>query len=367
MKNKNPIALIYCRVSSERQKNEGHGLDSQEQRCRQFAQLNKLEVLKVFKDSFTGGGDFMKRPAMKELLDYIDSKPHESFVVIFDDLKRFARDVMQHWKLRTTFDKLGVTLMSPNFEFKNDSEEAWLQETISATFNEYDRRTNKRQVVQKMKARLELGYWTFGSPIGYIQTKTAEHGKLLIPKEPEASIIKEALEGYAQGRFMDKKDIADFMVSKNFRERKKVGYNTLDRILDNSIYAGFIEYSDWGVERRKGYHEALVDEETWEIVQAKLHGRKIVHTRKDTNPDFPLRGLVICKECLEPMTASWTTGRSAKYPLYRCNTKGCKYGNKSINRENFHPMFEKVLEEIKPEENLVNLAKEIDNKTPGKK
>ena len=37
-------ALIYCRVSSERQKTEGHGLDSQEQRCRLYCEQKGYEV-----------------------------------------------------------------------------------------------------------------------------------------------------------------------------------------------------------------------------------------------------------------------------------------------------------------------------------
>src|SRR5437870_11374933 len=95
------IALTYCRVSSDRQKKEGHGLDSQEHRCREFAiQKGYGEPERVFPDSFTGGGDFRLRPAMRELLAYIDSKPYNRYVVIFDDLKRFARDTEFHLQLR---------------------------------------------------------------------------------------------------------------------------------------------------------------------------------------------------------------------------------------------------------------------------
>lgn len=100
-------ALIYCRVSSTNQKKEGHGLESQEHRCRQFAEQNNYAVEEVFLDDFTGGGDFMKRPAMSRLLTYLDSKPYNQYIIIFDDLKRFARDVQFHWKLRTALKKSG--------------------------------------------------------------------------------------------------------------------------------------------------------------------------------------------------------------------------------------------------------------------
>ena len=93
-------ALIYCRVSSDRQKNEGNGLDSQEHRCREYARSKGYEIELVFKDSFTGGGDFMKREGMPDLLEYLEKYPHRSYVVIFDDLKRMARDTIFYLKLR---------------------------------------------------------------------------------------------------------------------------------------------------------------------------------------------------------------------------------------------------------------------------
>ncbi len=64
-------ALIYCRVSSERQVNEGHGLESQEHRCRQYALERKYEVLRVFKDEGVSGG-LTDRPAMNDLLQFLE-------------------------------------------------------------------------------------------------------------------------------------------------------------------------------------------------------------------------------------------------------------------------------------------------------
>ena len=87
-------ALIYCRVSSDRQATEGHGLDGQEQRCREYASRQGYVVEKVFRDSFSGGGDFMNRPAMSQLIEYLDKNPSIRFAVIFDDLKRLLLGVI---------------------------------------------------------------------------------------------------------------------------------------------------------------------------------------------------------------------------------------------------------------------------------
>jgi predicted site-specific integrase-resolvase len=87
------VGLVYARVSSKRQETDGSGLQSQEGRCMDFLKRNSVDYQKSFLDSYSGGGDFMNRPAMKELLAYIDKNIHKKYVVVFDDLARFARDV----------------------------------------------------------------------------------------------------------------------------------------------------------------------------------------------------------------------------------------------------------------------------------
>src|SRR4051812_21288078 len=115
-------ALVYCRVSSERQKTEGHGLDSQEHRCREYAKAQGYEVEEVFRDSFTGGGEFSQRPLMMEMITYIDDRPHRKYVVIFDDIARLARDVKAHINLRAAFAKRDVTPLCLNYNFDETPE-----------------------------------------------------------------------------------------------------------------------------------------------------------------------------------------------------------------------------------------------------
>ncbi|MGH1354107.1 MAG: hypothetical protein ACRBBS_03385 [Thalassovita sp.] len=63
MSNPTAKAVIYRHVSSKTQEQDGHGLESQEARCRQFASAKGLEVAAAFPDAMTGGGDFMAPPA----------------------------------------------------------------------------------------------------------------------------------------------------------------------------------------------------------------------------------------------------------------------------------------------------------------
>ena len=206
-------ALIYCRVSSRAQEADGHGLQSQETRCREFAASKGHEVAAVFPDTITGGGDFMKRPGMVALLSFLDAQPDTQFVVIFDDLKRFVRDTRFHLDLREAFLVRGATIECLNFKFDETPEGEFI-ETIMAAQGALERKQNGRQVSQKMKARMQNGYYTFAAPFGCRYDKFREHGKMLVRDEPKASIVQEALEGYANGRFQNQVDIRNFLSTK---------------------------------------------------------------------------------------------------------------------------------------------------------
>ena len=60
-------AIIYCRVSSDRQVKEGHGLESQEERCRNYAKSQGYQTIDVFRDEGESGGLF-ERTGMKQVL-----------------------------------------------------------------------------------------------------------------------------------------------------------------------------------------------------------------------------------------------------------------------------------------------------------
>lgn len=234
-------AIIYCRVSDKKQKTDGHGLESQEHRCRQYAEEKGYAVEAVFPDDITGGGNFMERPGMRAMLAYLDAQAGKPYVVIFDDRKRFARDTEFHIKLRREFAERGARVECLNFKFE-DSPEGHFIETIIAAQGQLEREQNSRQVVQKMKARIEKGYYVFHPPLGYRYAKDKTHGKLLMRDGPVASIIQEGLEGYASGRFRSQVEVKRFFEARpEFPKSGKSGYvhpSKVKEMLQKPVYAG---------------------------------------------------------------------------------------------------------------------------------
>ena len=352
-------ALIYCRVSSQRQVDEGNGLGSQEQRCRMYAKNKNYDIIEVFPDEAISGALF-QRPAMQKLIAYLDSHQEEAFVVIFDDLSRFARDVKTHIQLKAELVSRGAKLECLNFNF-DDSEESEFAELILAASNQYQRKSNRRQVIQKMKARMDKGYWPFMPPLGLINKKDPVHGKILTPFEPYASILKKSIEKFRDGLLLTPEEVR-FDLHKEFEKLElpdRPALSSVQELLKNPLYAGYIEYTPWKVPFQKAKHEGFITPETFSLVQERLLSRSKPWKRLDSRTDFPLRGFIICGSCEVIMTASWNKGRSARYPNYFCRTKGCIYNWKTISKYKIEPEFETVLIQSKPFEGYVDLMGDV--------
>lgn len=358
--NEGLIALLYTRVSSKSQDPE-----SQVHRCEQYAISKGYPVEEKFRDKFTGGGDFWKRPDMRRLLKHIDdnlnNNPDKKYVVIFDDLKRFARDTEFHIRLRKEFKSRGVKIECLNFNFE-DSPEGKFVETVFAAQGELEREQNKRQVVQKQTARLERGYWVFDAPPGLKYIKDPIHGKLLAADEPKASIVREALNGFAFDRFPNQVDVQKFLESKGFYHRKKhkkVHLEQVKRILTQILYTGYIEYKPRKITRRDGHFQGIISLDIYERIQDKLNGTAKAAARKDLHLDFPARGFVICPEHNKPFTASWSTKprKGYKKAFYRCNQ--CRGVGTNIPKEKLEGELGKILKKARPHKEVLELTKEV--------
>lgn len=183
-------AVIYCRVSSVAQLQKGHGIASQETRCREFARMKGYEVVQVFTDEAVSGG-LIDRPGIRTMLTFLRAKRKEGdFVVIIDDISRLARDIKAHLELRAAIATAGARLESPSVEFGEDSDSI-LVENLLASVSQHQRQKNAEQTRNRMRSRALNGYWPFISCIGYHHISKPGEGRVLVRDEPLASIIQE--------------------------------------------------------------------------------------------------------------------------------------------------------------------------------
>lgn len=351
-------AVIYCRVSSKSQTIRGDGLGSQETICREYARWRGYEVVDCFRDDLTGKQ--MDRPGVQSLLTYLRTCRKEPHIVIVDDISRLARSLRAHMDLRDEIHRLGARLESPTTQF-SQSHDLGLEEGMKALFAQEQRIKNAEQTQSRRKGRVMNGYWPFAAPLGYRHAIIkGVPGKLLVRDEPVASIVQEALEGYASGRFQLQAEVGRFFES--FPEfprdsRGLVRNQQITDILTRSVYAGYVEAPKFGVPLRKGNHDPLISYETHLRIQERLNGNARIPSRKNLNEDFPLRGAVACGHCGTSLTACWSKGRLGYHPYYLCHKRGCSSYGKSIRRSVIEREFEDLLKGMQPSSNLFQAAR----------
>ena len=349
--------LVYVRVSTKSQDPR-----SQIVRCQEYCEKHGYNIEETFQDKYSGGGDFMNRPAMRELLAHIDMNAHKNYIVLFDDLKRIARDVQFHIKLRSHLDARDVTPKCLNYNF-DESPEGRYMEVIHAAGAELEREQNRRQVIQKQQARLIAGYNAFHAPLGYDKHKKDPiHGTIDKPNK-KGVILKEAFIKFSTGELQMQIDVAKFLKEKGVvaNQDAEKYLDTVRSLLENVFYAGYIENKKRDVSRRKGHHEPLISLEIYERNQARLNRKSNTkRVRRDINPDFPLRGCVNCELCNKKLTGAPSKGNGGTYYKYFCTNKRCALREmdiiKSTEADDMHEQFKNFVKEQEPIDEVVDLV-----------
>ena len=351
-------AVAYVRVSSPAQTKRGDGLGSQETRCREYANYRGYDVVQVFSDDLSGR--LIDRPGMKAMLAFLKKHRHDPHAVVIDDISRLARGVKAHIELRSAISLAGGVLESPSIEFGEDADSE-LQEFILATVSQHQSKKNAEQTLNRMRSRLLNGYWVFSVPIGYRYDKTRHEGKVLVRDEPVASILTEALEGFASGRFETKVEAKRFLDNHALFPKPKgqneLSHDRIEKLLRQPLYAGYLQAPSWNISLREARHEGLVSLATFQRIQEHLDEKAKAPARKDMNTDFVLRGSVTCHDCGNALTACWSTSKTGKkHPYYMCYAdKTCPSYRKSIRRADLEGAFETLLKSLQPTKALASL------------
>lgn len=70
-----------------------------------------------------------------------------------------------------------------------------------------------------------------------------------------------------------------------------------------------------------------------------------------------MRGAVCCDACETPLTGGWSTGKYKKYAYYFCREKSCPLYGKTIAKKKIEGAFRALLNDMRPSEKLLELAK----------
>ena len=197
-----------------------------------------------------------------------------------------------------------------------------------------------------MRKAVKEGRWCWTAPKGYEFRKDQFRKSLIYPND-DSKFIREAFELIEKGMYAQT-EVIKILARKGF----KISKQTLHGILQNPLYAGLIR-TKWYPELIEGIHQPIISRETFFKVQKILSGKQPCIAPKQTvNPDFPLRGFVLCPKCHSTLTASYCKGSTTKVAYYWCWKNNCI---PMIQKEVIEEKFCMYLSNLEPKPEIMEL------------
>lgn len=304
--NKTKKAVIYCRVSTKEQVEEGNSLATQEKICKEYAFRNGYEVVQIFNEQ----GESAKtanRTQLLKLLSFCKDQKNEITAVIVYRLDRMSRNTDDYSYIRLQLRSHNVEIKSTSENFEDSPVGKFLENTI-ANIAQFDNDVRAERCTNGMKEAMREGRYVWSAPFGYKNSKIAGRATIA-PDSIKASIIKEVFYEVA-------KDIQPIEEVRRLYQKKglTISKSYFYTLLKNELYIGWIIKFR---ERHKGLFDPIIDQDTFSRVQYVLKRRKHFNSRYLLNhPDFPLRRFIRLNDG-QRITGAWAKGNRSKYPYYR--------------------------------------------------
>lgn len=366
IKNDNKKAVIYCRVSSSSQEEEGMSLDSQMARCSEKAAELGYTVVDVIKDVHTGA-ELWERRGLERARTGIKEGKYNAFIVYAVD--RLSRDVTHLYIVNEEVRRANAELVIVSEEL-DTTPQGKLMMSVHGFVAEMERQKIRERCIRGKRHRAEIGLIHRSGKDLYGYRRDKERG-VRIEYTPESVIVRRIFQSIINGMSIRKviamlnnepipAPSASGDNARQFRDGRmpRWGQGTVRRILSETAYKGeawaqrFKSGKKWGEihSRPKSEWIRLPDETTpvivephiWDAVQERLKNNRGDETRNEKRPDL-LRGKIFCEKCGRKMRGQSERG---DYRIYRCSSRETPFGACGSKRIPARICEEKVWEKI---------------------
>lgn len=337
--------VIYKRVSTDEQAEQGFSLDAQEEKVVKYCKANGINVLKIFSEDFSAWKGF-DRPAYNELKKFLKSNKGKVDGILFTQWSRFSRDITESYNEIKRLREVGV---QPNaieqwINFSIPENQYLLAIYLAAPQVENDRLSDRTKV--GMNQALKQGRWLWKAPYGYVNNRVT---KLIDIDENAAALVQEAFKMMETGL-----TTAEEVRKKLHQKGMPLTKQAFLSMLQNRFYMGKIivpAFKDEPEQIVNGLHQPIINAETFEKVQFVMNGKKKSYKGITKATQTPLVGLLHCPKCNRPMTGSGSKGNGGVYHYYHCQRAyGCtnSFAAKDANEifahfiKGFQPQSEEI-------------------------
>jgi site-specific DNA recombinase len=340
-------AIIYCRVSTEKQGQDGESLEYQEEKCRLYALAHDIDVVDVLKEAKSGYIHY----TLREKLTLARQLVRDGFVhiIIVWDLRRFSRNFVHSSMIFEEIESAGGEVVSVSENIDN-SLTGKLIRSILAWSAESEREKIVEYANRHWQARLEqnLPMATGRAPYGW-KWQDKEKSRYVINKEEATvrfSIVTMFIDQDMSIRAIAHKLTEDGVLPPAKSRGAKVKStawqpSTVHKMLCDVENIGILRIckskkalTAKGTETREPNSNmktvadgipAIIPIGLYELAQYKLKHNQADKSKMHRKPeDFLLKGHIICKTCGCRMTGTYKHRVGATDAYYRC----CKVNNK---------------------------------------
>ena len=356
---------------------ESESITNQRSLLTKFVQsLGKnFQLIETYIDDGYSGLNF-NRPGFKKMIKDIEN--NKINMVITKDLSRLGRDYIETgYYIEKYFPLHDVRYVAVNdgidtFNEKSDGSDLM---PFRLGMNDMYAKDISKKVRSHLITMKKDGLFASSTPpYGYIKDPKDKHK--LIPDPSSANVVKKIFDLYIKG--LSTQNIADYLThegiltpiqSKNMIGRIKKTehpeiwkYSSIVNILKNRVYLGeLIQHTSQNLSYKskkrkkvpesewiivKNAHEALIDEETFEIAK-RLRNRSNTYSKTRNKKKYNLSNLVYCKDCGAKMSISYEKKRDRT--SMNCNSyrKFSKYNICYSHYINYDKLEKTVYERLK--------------------
>jgi site-specific DNA recombinase len=292
-------AVIYTRVSSREQEQEGFSLDAQSKVLREYASRNGLEIVRAFEDVETA--KVAGRKQFGEMVAFL-KRSRSCRILLVEKTDRLYRNFRDAVTLEDLDIEIHFVKEAQVLSRSAKSQIKFMHDIRLAVARNYSE--NLREEVKKgMLVKAEQGTYPGRVPFGYRNNKETRTVEI----HPEnATIAKYIFERYASGRY------SLLTLSKDVRQvwGVRISKTNLHKMLCNQFYIGKFE---WDGHAYQGTQVPLIGPELYAQVHAILHSYNKPKYRKH---DIAFRGMLTCAHDGCTVTAEL---KKNKYVYYRCS------------------------------------------------
>ena len=344
-------AVIYCRVSTSKQEEEGYSLPTQKEACQKYANEHGIRVSpeNVFCEAHSGT-DLIDRPVLSEIRDRI--RKGEVKTLICYAVDRLSRAPAHLYIIVEECQRYDCNLVFVT-EPLDTSLEGMLIMSVRGYVAEAERLKLRERVQRGRKGKLQSGKIHSEGFEKYGWRREKVDGKFTgrrLEYKPEADVVRQIFDLYGNkglsmlkiAQLLNAKSIPSPAVSvkRNYKSGKTPRWNkkTICNILSDSDYKGETivwrtklvgkgnakrqVLRDAGEMIRLPEHvsEAIVAPELWEFCQKRRVSNKSVRKREGSI-DCLVRGIAYCGYCGFKLCLS-RGGRNGKTQVqYVCNRR----------------------------------------------